>query len=176
MNLPRLPALVALAAFITLSAMPARAQDPQKPEAKPEAEVKQEPARPEPGPGQEPDPKIIEDIVGCLAEGLPQGWAKTWIVINEVSRDASGKSRDYKAVFRYSTKPGDKRGKPFVTCGPDRILDGVGALNAYLPADQQRWTGATISFYSDGKFEAQYDYTPRKPARPAAKKKPDAKK
>jgi hypothetical protein len=185
MNLRRLAAFVA---FASLFATPVHAQDPQKPEAKPEAgakqdpakpegDAKQEPARPEAGPGKEPDPKIIHGLLECLAPGLPQGWAKAWFVITETGRDKTGKTRDYRAVFRYSTKADDKKGRPLQPCGANQILEGVGALNEYLPGNQQRWTGATFSFYSDGKYEAQYDYTPRKPAaKPAAKKKADAKK
>jgi hypothetical protein len=185
MNLRRLAAFVA---FASLFATPVHAQDPQKPEAKPEAgakqdpakpegDAKQEPARPEAGPGKEPDPKIIEGIVGCLADGLPEGWVKAWFVIKEIGQDATGKTRKYEARFRYATSAADKKGKVLVPCGANKILEGVGALNEYLPGDQQRWTGATFSFHSDGKYEAQYDFTPPKPAaKPAAKKKADAKK
>ena len=167
----------ALAAALAF-ALAAHAQTPQKPEAKPE--TPQEPAKAQdakPEPGQEPDPKIMEGILKCLAEGLPQGWAKTWFVINEIGRDATGATRRYEATFHYAMTHADMKGRPFKPCGADPILEGVGALNEYLPDGQRRWTGAKFTIYGDGKYEAQYDYTPRKPAaKPAAKKKQDAKK
>ena len=165
--LPLVPLAAALCAFA------AYAQDPQKPAAeaqKPAAEAVK--SAPEPQPGQEPDPKILEGIFACIAEGLPEGWKKTWFVISETGRSEDGKTRSYAADFFYATNLKDRKGRPLKPCGPERVLEGVGALNAYLPDGQQRWTGATFSFMSDGKFEAKYDFTPPRPApaKPAARK------
>ncbi len=152
----------------------------------------QAPAKPEPGPG--PDPKILDDIADCLAVGLPQDWKKAWFVISEVGRDERSATRTFEANFFYATDPADNTGKRLNTCGSQQIVEGVKALNAYLPEDQQRWTGALFVFMSDGKFEAKYDYSEfkakgaadaapakaaEKPAakpqaRSTAKKKPDA--
>lgn len=166
MNRPFLAAFFAAA----LLAFAAHAQDPQKPEAKPEAETGQEPAaKPPPGPGQEPDPKILEGIMGCLAEGLPQGWKKAWFVVKEINRDESRATRQFEANFFYATNPKDAKGRRLQPCGAERVVEGVKALNDYLPGDQQRWTAATFTFMSDGKFEAKYDFTPPKPAAEAAK-------
>lgn len=156
----------------TLFAFAVHAQDPQKPAA----ETAQEPAAaPRPGPGQEPDPKIIEGIMNCLAPGLPPDWKRAWFAINESARDKTGKERTYVAVFFYATDDKDSKGEKLQTCGAAQILEGVGKLNEYLPANQQRWTGAKFTFHRDGRYEVAYDYTPPKPAaKPAAK--PTAKK
>jgi hypothetical protein len=160
--------------LVTLFAFAVHAQDPQKPEAKPAADAKQEPsAVPPPGPGQEPDPKIVEGIMSCLAEGLTEDWKRAWFVIRETGRDKTGKTRKYEGNFFFATDLKDRKGKRLQTCGPEKILEGVGRLNEYLPGNQQRWTGATFNFYRDGRYEVSYDFTPPKPAaaKPAAKKK-----
>ena len=167
-----------------LLAFAVQAQDPQKPAAGTAAQ--QDPA-PAPAPGQEPDPKIIEGIMACLGQGLPEGWKKAWFVISEIGREADGSKRQYEGNFFYATDPEDRKGRPFKPCGANRIVDGLLALNAYLQPSQRRWTGVTMTFLIDGRYEAAYDFTPRAaapikplpeaaaPAAPAAKK-PTAKK
>ena len=156
-----------------LLAFAVQAQDPQKPAAG--AAATQEPAVP--GPGQEPDPKIVEGIMACLGEGLPEGWKKAWFVMNEIGRssDAEGATRQFEATFYYATDPSDTKGKQFKPCGANRIVEGVIALNAYLQPSQRRWGGMTMTFLLDGRYEASYDFSPRKPApivKPAAKPAP----
>jgi hypothetical protein len=136
-----------------------------------------------PGPGQEPDPEIFKGIMECLAEGLTPEWFKTWFVIRETRRNETGTARQFTADFFVANSPGDEKGGPLKPCGPGKILEGVGALNGYLPVEQQRWTTATFTFFRDGRYSANYDYTPFKPAaeapaKPAAKPaaKPPAKK
>jgi hypothetical protein len=169
-NVPLFAPLVAV-----IFSFAAYAQDPVKPAAeaqKPAAEA----ATPEPAParqpGQEPDPKILEGLFACIAEGLPEDWKRTWFVIRETSQSKDGLERSFSADFFYATKVSDRKGRPLKPCGPDPVLEAVAALNDYLPENQQRWTGATFSFMRDGKFEAHYDYTKPKPAarKPAAKK------
>ena len=147
-----------------LLALPLHAQDPQKPQAKPAAEA----AKPEPGPGQEPDPKIIHDIMTCLAPGLAPDWRKAWFVIRQFARDSAGTQRDFTATFHYAITDDDKKGYPLKICDAEVIIAEVGKLNAYLPDDQQRWSAATFTFYRDGRYEATYDQSPFKPA-PAKK-------
>jgi hypothetical protein len=168
--------LAALILGALFAATTVRAQAPQNPDAKPTADAKQEPAAPAaPRPGDQPDPKIIEDLMGCLATGLTEDWKRAWFVIRETGRDKTGKDRRYEGNFFYATDVNDRKGKRLKICGPEKILEGVGKLNEYLPGDQQRWTGATFSFYRDGRFEVAYDFTPPKPAaKPAAKKKQEA--
>lgn len=171
MKRPSFPLLAWFAA--ALFAFSVHAQDSKAPEARPQSGTApaQEAAKPAPGPGQEPDPRIYDHIFNCLAEGLPENWQKTWFTIDELDRTEMGSVRNYEAKFFFATDANDTKGKPLKPCGPERVLQGVGALNDYLPESQRRWTGAIFSFTRDGKFEAKYDYTPRKPApaKPAAK-------
>jgi hypothetical protein len=154
-----------------LCAPAVHAQDAQNPAAPPAAEA----PKPKPKPGDPADPQIIEKMFNCLAPGLPKNWKKAWIVVNEISRDEAGTSRNFEANFFFATSIKDSKGKKLTPCGADPVLEGVGALNDYLPENQRRWTGVTFTFASDGKFDATYDYTPRKPApepaKPAAKAK-----
>lgn len=127
-----------------------------------------------PGPGQTPDPQIIESIMSCLAEGLTPDWKKAWFVIKEIDRNQAEGTRQFEGDFFYATSVKDRKGKPLRTCGAEQIVKGVSDLNDYLTPDQQRWTSATFIFTKeDGKYDVKYDYTPFKP-RPAAKKKQEA--
>jgi hypothetical protein len=166
--------LLAVLLAALLSSFGVQAQDPRKPAAPDPAAA--------PVPGQEPDPKIIEGIMACLGEGLPDGWKKAWFVISEIGRE--GETRQYEGNFFYSTDPDDRKGKPLKPCGANRIVDGVLALNAYLQPSQRRWSGVTMTFLLDGRYEAAYDFTPRAaaPIKPVAEpatttaKKPATKK
>jgi hypothetical protein len=111
-------------------------------------------------PGQPPDPKILEGIFACLAEGLPPGWKKAWFVIDEIGRSDDGK-RHFEANFFYATRSDDAKGNPLTPCGAERVLQGVSALNAYLPEHERRWTGATFTFTSEGRYDVTYDYSVR---------------
>ena len=140
-----------------------------------------EPAKP--GPGQEVDPAIIQGIMTCLAEGLTPEWFKTWFVVKETKRNEAGTARQFEATFFVANSPGDEKGEPLKPCGPGKIIEGVSELNGYLAVEQQRWTSATFTFFRDGRYSANYDYAPFKPAaaapaKPAAKPsaKPPAKK
>jgi hypothetical protein len=149
----------------------AHAQDAQKPAAQAPVEAQ----KPKPKPGDPADPQIIEKIFNCLAPGLTKDWKRAWIVVNEIGRDEAGTSRNFEANFFFATNLKDKKGKKLTPCGADPVLEGVGALNDYLPENQRRWTGATFTFTSEGKFDATYDYTPRKPAPAPEPAKPAAK-
>jgi hypothetical protein len=149
----------------------------QAQDTKPAAEPQAEPAKAAPAPGQEPDPKYIEGIMQCLAVGLPEKWQRTWIIVTQVSRETGSATRQYVAEFFYATSEKDLNGKRMPTCGDQSVLENITALNAYLPESQRRWTGAVFTFYRDGRYAANYDYTPVKPlAKPAAKKTPAKKK
>ena len=155
----------------------AHAQD-----AKPAAEA----AKPEPGPGQEPDPAILQGIMSCLADGLPADWRKAWFEIRQTDRNAAGNARQFEAAFFYATSEGDEKGQRLTPCGGgEEVLDGVGKLNSYLPEGQRRWSAATFTFFRDGRYNAVYDQTPFKlkpaaatdakpAAKPAAKKKKES--
>jgi hypothetical protein len=167
-----------LAAFLAcLSlAFAAQAQEPKKPEAAPEkpaAGAAEEPAaKPGPKPGDTPDPQIFEGILNCLAAGMTPDWKKAWFVVREIDRDEGKAVRQFQGDFYYATKETDHKGKRVQTCGAERIIAYVGALNDYLTPDQKGWTSVSFTFLRDGKYDVKYDYTPVKPkpaAKPAAK-------
>ena len=167
-----------LAAFLAcLSlAFATQAQEPKKPEAAPEkpaAGAAEEPAaKPGPKPGDTPDPQIFEGILNCLAAGMTPDWKKAWFVVREIDRDEGKAVRQFQGDFYYATKETDHKGKRVQTCGAERIIAYVGALNDYLTPDQKGWTSVSFTFLRDGKYDVKYDYTPVKPkpaAKPAAK-------
>jgi hypothetical protein len=173
-----LPSLFALL-FAALCAPAAYAQalqktaEPRQPDAKPAAEAE----KPKPAPGQPADPEILAKIFACLNEGLPKDWKKTWFTVKETGREDDDRKRDFRADFFYATDLNDSKGKKLSTCGGEPVIEGVKALNDYLPANQQNWTGATFTFTREGgKFQATYDYTPVKPAPDKPAPKPAAKK
>lgn len=159
--------LIAALLFGALLAGGVQAQDP-KPAAASQEAVK-------PGPGQEPDPKIIEGMMSCMAGGLPENWQKAWFVIRQIGVDPKDNTtRKFEANFFFATRESDKKGERLQTCGAEQMLEGVAGLNAYLPDSQKRWSGATFTFHRDGRYQVNYDVTPFKPKpKPAAKKKAD---
>lgn len=168
------PSLAALLAC-SLLAFAVHAQEAKKSEPatdKPAAAAQDPAAKPPPGPGQTPDPQIIESIVTCLASGLTPDWKKAWFVIRETDRNTAEGTRQFEGDFFYATNIKDAKGKRLQTCGAEQIVKGVSDLNDYLTPAQQRWTSATFTFLRDGKYDVKYDYTPFKPKpKPAAKKK-----
>jgi hypothetical protein len=138
----------------------------QAQDQKPAAEAQSEAAKP--APGQEPDPKYIEGIIKCLAVGLTDDWQKTWIEVQQISRDSTLATRQFVAEFFLAKNVVDVRGERMRTCGDQSVLENIVALNAYLPESQRRWTSATFTFFRDGRYTVYYDYRPIKPA-PAAK-------
>jgi hypothetical protein len=162
-------------------AFAAHAQDAKKAEPttdKPAAGAEQNPAaKPAPGPGQTPDPQIIENMMTCMAAGLTPDWQRAWFVVKEIDRNEAEGARQFEADFYYATSAKDRKGKRLQTCGPEQVIKGVSDLNDYLTKEQQRWTSAVFTFTkADGKYDVKYDYTPFKPkpeaaAKPAAKKK-----
>lgn len=170
MNRPCLAAILACSLF----ALAAQAQDAKKSESAPEkpaaGAAQEAAAKPQPGPGQAPDPQIIEGIMTCLAAGLTPDWKKAWFVIKEIDRNVQEGIREFEGDFFFATSVKDTKGKRLNTCGPENVIKGVSDLNNYLTKDQQRWTSARFTFMRDGSYDVKYDYTPFKP-KPAAKKK-----
>jgi hypothetical protein len=171
MKMPSLAAFLA-GSMLALATHAALAQDAKKPDPatdKPAAGAAQDPAaKPAPGPGQPPDPQIIESMMTCLAEGLTQDWQKAWFVIKEIDRNEAEGTRQFEGDFFYATNVKDRKGMRLRTCGPEHVIKGVSDLNDYLTKEQQRWTSAVFTFTrADGKYDVKYDYTPFKP-KPAA--------
>lgn len=170
----RLPAAL-LAACLALAALGLPAQPKESADA----------AAKEPEDG--PQVRAVERIFRCIAEGLPQDWKRAWIEIREMERTLYATVRKYEATFRVATADDDAAGRPLVPCGSEEVVEGLADLNRFLPEEQRRWTGATLAFHRDGRFEVKYDYgspgvviepeLPKPvPEKPAAKAKPAAKK
>ncbi len=119
-----------------------------KPKSKPAAKPKVEEAK--------PDPKIIEEILDCLAKGLPQDWKKTWVIVTELETD--GKARKFEAKFFYATSPSDDTGQPLKPCDAEAVARDVYRLNETLKPEQRQWKVAKLVITSDGDFELRYDY------------------
>ena len=166
--------LAALAAC-TLIAFATQAQEPKQPADAPEKPAAQDLVGAiQPKPGDTPDPRIVEGIMECFAQGLAPDWKKAWMVIKEIDREDSKSVRQFEGNFFYATKESDTKGMRLQTCGGERVVAYIGLLNGYLKEDQQGWTSMTMTFMRDGRYDAKYDYTPIKPkskpvAKPAAK-------
>ena len=156
---------ILLALFATAFLAVAHAQAP-----KPAADTK---------PEVEPVPeavKVIQEIFNCLQGGLAPEWKLAWVNVLEVSRSDDGKSRNFEANLRYTTKQDDTEGEPLKPCDSVKILQGVGDLNAFLKPEERAWTAAQMVFSREGQFEVKYDYTPTSaPAPTPAAAIPDAK-
>lgn len=114
--------------------------------------------------------KIVQEIFDCAAVGLEPAWKIAWINVLEVSRSEDGKSRNFEANMRYTTKDDDTEGEPLQTCDNLKIVKLVGDLNEFLKPEERMWSIAQLIFHSDGKFEVKYEYAPQAPApKPAAK-------
>ncbi len=103
------------------------------------------------------DAKLVEQIVTCLAPGLPQDWKRTWVVISDVEADSAKGSR-YEAKFYVTNSLGDDEGEPLVPCNAQEISLRITRLNDALPPERRRWKTARLVIDSDGEFELKYDY------------------
>jgi len=126
----------------------------------------QKPAATEP-----PQTKIVQDVFDCLSGGLAAGWKTAWVNVLEIGRSKDGKSRNYEANMRFTTKDNDFEGEPLRPCDSARVIKSVGDLNEFLKPEARAWTAAQLVITSDGKFEIIYDYTdPNYEEKPAATK------
>ncbi|MGH8705312.1 MAG: hypothetical protein ACREUO_07840 [Burkholderiales bacterium] len=147
-------ALVVLGAFFLATV---QAQEQTKPKPKPAAKTK--PATKSKAETAQPDPKIIEEILACLAHGLPQDWKKTWVVVTELETD--GKTRKFEAKFFFATSPSDDTGQPLTPCDAEAVAKDVYRLNETLKPEQRQWKVAKLVITSEGNFELRYDYEKR---------------
>jgi hypothetical protein len=101
--------------------------------------------------------RALQEIFACVAQGLPEGWKRAWVVVTELSGD--GKERTFEGRFQVSMDAtGDKRWN-FVPCNTRDVAERVYRLNDFLEPEKRAWKVATLQFMSDGKFELKYDYT-----------------
>lgn len=119
---------------------------------------KSTPAKPAATAGSKPDgERALQEIFACVAQGLPEGWQRAWVIVTELSGD--GKERTFEGRFQVSMEAtGDKRWN-FVPCNTRDVAEGVYRLNDFLEPEKRGWKVATLQFMRDGKFELKYDYT-----------------
>jgi len=124
------------------------------------AQTQQPAAQPVQGAAAEADSagvKSIEAIFACVAQGLPEGWQRAWVVVTEMS--GSAKERTFEGRFTLSLETaGDKRWD-FVPCNARSVAEGVYGLNDFLEPEKRNWKVATLLFTPNGRFELKYDYT-----------------
>lgn len=102
--------------------------------------------------------RALQEIFACVAQGLPEGWQRAWVIVTELSGD--GKERTFEGRFQVSMDAaGDKRWN-FVPCNTRDVAERVYRLNDFLEPEKRGWKAATLQFMRDGKFELKYDYTP----------------
>jgi hypothetical protein len=107
---------------------------------------------------EEPDSKDLEQILACMAAGLPQGWKKTWVVVTDTGTVRG--TRNFEAQFFYAMREADTRGVPLKPCNSQQVAEAVYALNKYLPSFEQRqWKEAKLVFSDEGRYNLSYDYS-----------------
>ncbi len=103
-----------------------------------------------------PGVKAVEKIFACVAEGLPEGWRRAWVIVTELSGD--DKERTFEGKFHYSLDGAGANPVALVPCNAREVAERVHALNDFLEYEKRQWKTATLIFTSDGKFEIKYDY------------------
>ena len=122
-----------------------------KPAPKPAAKSPQRPTTQD-----NPGVKAVEKIFACVAEGLPEGWRRAWVIVTELSGDE--KERTFEGKFHYSLDAAGANPAALVPCNAREVAERVHALNDFLEPEKRQWKVATLNFTSDGKFEIKYDY------------------
>lgn len=101
--------------------------------------------------------KAVEEIFACVAQGLPEGWQRAWVVVTELAGDL--KERRFEGLFQVSLEAsGDKRWD-YVPCNSRQVAESVYQLNDFLEPEKRRWKTATLLFLREGRFELKYDYS-----------------
>jgi len=101
--------------------------------------------------------KAIEAIFACVAQGLPDGWRRAWVIVTELSEGA--KERTFEGRFRVSLESAGEKRWDFVPCNARDVAERVYGLNDFLAPEKRQWKSATLLFMHEGKFELKYDYT-----------------
>lgn len=101
--------------------------------------------------------KAVEEIFACVAQGLPEGWQRAWVVVTELAGDL--KERRFEGRFQVSLEAsGDKRWD-YVPCNSRQVAESVYRLNDFLEPEKRHWRTATLLFLREGRFELKYDYS-----------------
>ena len=101
--------------------------------------------------------KAIEAIFACVAQGLPEGWRRAWVIVSELS--GGDKERTFEGRFFVSLEAKGEKRWDFVPCNAREVAERVYGLNDFLELEKRQWKVATLLFTHDGKFELKYDYT-----------------
>src|SRR5262249_48307334 len=92
--------------------------------------------------------EIINEIAGCMAQGLPQDWASAHMIVDLAQPgDTTGKVRY--VVFR---KDAADKPESFTPCDTDRPPKALIALRDHEPAERRGWTTARLVLERDGNF------------------------
>jgi len=104
-----------------------------------------------------PGVMAVEAIFACVAQGLPDGWQRAWVIVTELSESAKG--RTFEARYQVSLEGAGESRWNFVPCNARDVAERVYGLNDFLEPGKRQWKVATLLFTQDGKFELKYDYT-----------------
>jgi len=98
--------------------------------------------------------QVINEIAGCMAQGLPQDWASAHMIVDLAQPgDTTGKVRYL--VFRKDAADKPESFTPCNTDGPPKALI---ALRDQEPAERRSWTTARLVVERDGTFRLNYDF------------------
>lgn len=100
--------------------------------------------------------KAVEEIFACVAQGLPEGWQRAWVIVTELS--GNSQERTFEGRFQVSLESAGEKRWDFVPCNTRSVAEGVYGLNDFLEPAKRQWKVATLLFIHDGKFELKYDY------------------
>jgi hypothetical protein len=99
--------------------------------------------------------EVINQIAGCLAQGLPQDWASAHMIVDlEHPGDSIGKVRYL--VFRKDAADKPESFSPCDADGPPKALIG---LREQEPVARRGWTTARLVVERDGTFRLSYDFS-----------------
>jgi len=100
---------------------------------------------------------VINQIAGCMAQGLPQDWASAHMIVElERPGDLTGKVRYL--VFHKEAADKPEAFTPCDTDGPPKALI---ALRDQEPVERRGWTTARFVLERDGSFRLNYDFPPK---------------
>ena len=96
-------------------------------------------------------------IFRCVAAGLPKGWKRAWVRVEEKA-GTRGK-REFVTKSTFSRDAAASSGAAFKTCDPKQMATSIYELNEFLPSrEKKQWKSATLEFTDDGSFSVSYGY------------------
>lgn len=98
--------------------------------------------------------EAVQRIAPCLAQGLPDGWSRIYMVI-DLARPGDETGNVRYLVSRWDTQD---RVEPYTPCDLRAPAAGLLATRAHQAAERSRWTGARLVLHPSGNFELSFDY------------------